>query len=280
MATGLLILAVEDGTKLVPWLTADEKAYEATIRLEVGTDSLDAEGEETGHIPIGPELAEALAALGPHEPAAVLPILARAIAREQARTEQMPPAFSAIRIAGERAHSIARRGETPTLAVRDVCVRSLTIRGGGLTPWPFLKVAVHVSKGYFVRSLARDLAEGLGTLGHLTELRRTHSGAFTLEDAVSLDASPEAIRAALLPIAKAATRALPTSVLTEEGVRAAGHGQRLMPAQVMPPHASPSAWLNEAGDLIAIGTVDADGGGRVLRGFRSAPAVECERHLE
>jgi tRNA pseudouridine55 synthase len=265
MATGVLVVAVEDGTKLVPWLTADDKAYEATILLGVGTDSFDADGKETARAPIADELRAELAAVANGAP--LPPRLALALETERVRTMQVPPAISAIRIGGERAHELVRRGEAPQLAAREVGVRRIEIVGAGLDPEPHLRVVVDVAKGYFVRSLARDLAEALGTFGHLTALRRTRSGAFTLDDAVALDAPPEALRSALLPIARAAARALPVSVLTPEAVKAAGHGQRLMPGQVKEPHAAPSAWLDESGALVAIGQVDADGSGRVLRGF-------------
>jgi tRNA pseudouridine55 synthase len=267
MATGVLVVAVDDGTKLVPWLTADDKAYEATIRLGVETDSLDADGVETASSPIGAALSAALAALPTAQPGELPTYLARAIDAERVRTSQVPPAISAIRVGGERAHALARRGEAPELPARECCVRRLDVLGGGLGPEPHMRVVVEVTKGYFVRSLARDLALSLGTVGHLTALRRTRSGAFTLDDAVSLERSPEELRAALLPIDRAAARALPISVVTEEGARAAGFGQRLMPGQLRDPHATPSAWLDEAGALVAIGQVEADGGGRVLRGF-------------
>ena len=270
MATGVLVVAIEDGTKLVPWLTVDDKQYEATVSLGIATDSFDADGVETARVPIGEQLEKALAALGSQGATSLSPLLAQALEAERARTMQMPPAISAIRIGGERAHAIARRGESPELTARAVCVRRLEVVGGGLQPSPFLRVTVDVTKGYFVRSLARDLAEALGTVGHLTQLRRTRSGAFTLADAIPLDAPPVTLRAAVIPIARAAMRALPASVLTEEGVRAAGHGQRLMPGQLRDPHSTPSAWLDEAGALVAIGEVDADGGGRVLRGFSKA----------
>ena len=271
MATGVLVVAIEGGTKLVPWLTVDDKSYEATVCLGVATDSFDADGVETSRVPIGQALEEALAllasAVASSLASSLAPILEQALAAERTRTMQMPPAISAIRIGGERAHAIARRGEAPDLAAREVCVRSLDVLGGGLEPHPFLRLAVDVTKGYFVRSLARDLAEALGTAGHLTQLRRTRSGAFTIADAVPCDASPETLRASLIPIARAAALALPVSVVTDEGVRAAGHGQRLMPDQLRDPHPVPSAWLDESGALIAIGEVDPDGGGRVLRGF-------------
>ena len=265
MATGVLVVAVEDGTKLVPWLTADDKTYEATIRLGVATDSLDADGVVTAQAPISSELWNALKELA--EGGGVPSLIASALDVERARTTQVPPAISAIRIGGERAHAIARRGEEPALVPREVAVRRLEVLDGDLVPEPHLRVVVDVAKGYFVRALARDLAAALGTVGHLTALRRTRSGAFTIADAVALDASPDALRAALLPIATAAKRALPVSVLTDEGVVAAGHGQRLMPTQLRDPHSEPSAWVDESGALVAIGEVDTDGGGRVLRGF-------------
>lgn len=275
MATGVLVVAIEDGTKLVPWLTAEDKTYEATIRLGIATDSYDADGIVTASGPLTSELEGELRALeGSPVGAALPPSLARVLAQERARTMQMPPAISALRVGGERAHAIVRRGEVPDLALRAIGVRRLDILGGGLEPEAHVRVVVEVAKGYFVRALARDLAEALGTFGHLTALRRTRSGAFRIEDAVSLEASPETLREALVPLASAAARALPVSVCTEEGVVAAGRGQRLMPGQLRDPHDAPSAWLDEAGALVAIGVVDPDGGGRVLRGFpRAAPAT-------
>jgi len=270
MATGVLVIAVGEATKLVPWLTADDKSYEATIRFGVATDSLDADGRETERAELDDALRTELAALASGSPGSVRARLAAALDAERARTAQMPPAISAIRIGGERAHELVRRGEAPVLALREVAVRRIEVLGGGLEPEPHVRLSVDVAKGYFVRSLARDLAAALGTLGHLTALRRTRSGAFTLADAVLLDAGPEALREAALPIGRAAARALPVSVLTAEGVTAAGHGQRLMPGQVLDPHATPSAWLDDAGALVAIGEVDPDGSGRVLRGFPRA----------
>ena len=269
MATGVLVVAVEDGTKLVPWLTADDKGYETVVRLGIATDSLDADGKVTAEAQIGAELRAALEALAR---GGVAPFVEQALEAERARTRQMPPAISAIRINGERAHEIARRGEEPALTERGVAVTRLELLGGGIEDGPFLRLAVHVTKGYFIRSLARDLALALGTVGHLTALRRTRSGAFTLVDATSLDSSPEVLRAVLLPVARAAARALPVSVLSAEGVIAAGHGQRVAAISLRDPHPGPSAWLDEAGELVAIGEADAEGVGKVLRGFLRADA--------
>jgi tRNA pseudouridine55 synthase len=263
MATGVLVVAVGEATKLVPWLTADDKEYEATIRLGVATDTLDREGREVERSPVDAELLHAIASGAGSE------TLERAIDAERARTMQVPPAFSAIRVGGERAHELARAGKLEgDLPARPVEVRSIDVTGGrALGGVVELDVRVAVAKGYFVRALARDLAQGLGTVGHLTRLRRTRSGAFTaLSDAVAVDAvAPEA----LVTVASAAARALPVTVLDEAGARAASYGQRVAPEQMTPPLAppGPSAWLDESSRLIAVGERAEDGSGRVLRGF-------------
>ncbi len=251
MATGVLVLAVGEATKLVPWLTADDKEYLATIRLGIETDTLDAEGQEVSQKPI-PD--------GALEPVRI----EAALAVERARTEQIPPAYSAIRIGGERAHELARKGQLAAeLPGRAVEVRSLSvldIRKGESE----IDVRIESAKGYFVRSLARDLAVGLGTVGHLTTLRRIRSGAFTIDDAVALDAlSP----ASIIPLSRAAARALPVTVLDAAGVRAVSYGQRVAAENMKSPHACPSAWLDEEHRLVAIGECATDGTGQVLRGF-------------
>lgn len=251
MATGVLVVAVGEATKLVSWLTADDKTYEATIRLGIETDTLDAEGTETRRAPVPPE------ALG--DPA----ILAAALEAERARVLQVPPAFSAIRIAGERAHELARAGRLEgDLPARPVEVRRLEVVESAAPDE--LRVRVEAAKGYFVRSLARDLARALGTVGHLTALRRIRSGRFTLDDAVPLE---DVTVDALATVSAAAARALPVSVLDDAGVRAVSFGQKVAPESVRDPHPCPSAWLDASARLVAIGECGPDGAGRVLRGF-------------
>lgn len=296
MATGVLVVAVGEATKLVPWLTASAKEYVTTIRLGIETDTLDAEGKEVARAPI--------------TDAELRANVSKAIASERARTMQSPPAYSAIKIDGERAHALARAGRLAAdaeLPARPVEVSSLEL----LAIQPLeehgvidLSVSVAVSKGYFVRSLARDLARRLHTVGHLTMLQRTRSGAFRLCDAISVDAiSPKA----LLSTTDAATRSLPVTRLNEAGVRAASLGQRVLPQHRVPlgggPPAEgppteglpaegpptegpstegpptkgllvegPSAWIDAATSrLVAIGECDAEGVGRVLRGFPTLP---------
>jgi tRNA pseudouridine55 synthase len=269
MATGVLVVAVGEATKLVPWLTAHAKAYEAVIALGVETDTLDAMGREVRRVPPGEALRVELAAELGADPASRGPLLANALEAERARTLQSPPAYSAIREGGERAFDRARRGESFELPPRPVAVLRLDLLASAADP-PSLQVALEVAKGYYVRSLARDLALALGTAGHLTALRRTRSGCFALDEAIALDAAPEVLRAAVQPLAAAAARALPVARLSETGARDAGHGRAVAAADAERPAVpaeTPCAWLDPAGELVAVGSWDADGRGRVLRGF-------------
>ena len=263
MATGVLVVAVGEATKLVPWLTAHEKAYEATIALGVETDTLDAEGRETRRVPLEAALVQALAeSRGP----SVAPPLRAALEAERMRTSQVPPVFSAIQKDGERAYARARRGEAVTLEAREVRVRRLEVVACSDEP-PWLTVRVDVDKGYYVRALARDLAAELGTLGHLTSLRRTRSGCFTLDEALPLDTPDDELAARVEHLTRAGSRALPVARLTEVGARDAHHGRPVQPGDLDAPVAGPSAWLTPHGELVAVGELDDSGLGRVLRGF-------------
>jgi tRNA pseudouridine55 synthase len=241
MATGVLVVAIGEGTKLIPYLTAGDKTYEATVKLGVSTDTLDAEGKETARIEVPADLAARLPAV---------------LDAERARTKQVPPAFSAIHSGGERAHEKARRGEAVDLAPRDVSVRSLD----GSIDADCIHLRLTASKGYYVRSLARDLADALSTAGHLIALRRTRSGCFDLSDASSLDAPR------LISLVDAASRTLPSITLTATGAANAHHGRPVAAEDMSSASVGPSAWLHD-GALIAIGEVR-DGTGHVLRGIR------------
>ncbi|MGZ3420247.1 MAG: tRNA pseudouridine(55) synthase TruB [Polyangiales bacterium] len=243
MATGVLVIAVGEATKLVPWLTAHDKAYEATIKLGVATASLDADGEVVDTQPV-PSLEG----------------LDRAIEQEKARTEQIPPIVSAIKVGGVASHALARRGEGVELPPRAVQVHALEVVR---VASPEIDVRVACAKGYYVRSLARDLAAHLGTVGHLTKLRRTRSGPFTLADAADLSVA-ETLRERMLPLTMAAERTLGIDELTAEGTIRARHGKTLAAEHfVTPPSPGvPRAWVHE-GVLVAVGD-----GEKVLRGFR------------
>lgn len=161
-ASGVLVLAVGEGTKLVPYLTLDDKAYDASITLGAETDTLDAQGEvvERANVPtLTLEGVRAIAAtfLGP--------------------SRQRAPVYSAIKRGGVPLHALARSGEEVEAPERDVEAFAIDVR---VVSADRIDVHLHVGKGYYVRSFARDLARALGTVGHLTALRRTRSGAFDL----------------------------------------------------------------------------------------------------
>jgi tRNA pseudouridine55 synthase len=263
MATGVLVLAVGEATKLVPWLTSQEKAYEATIALGVETDTLDAEGIEVRRVPPSPELRTALSKW---KAPCVMPELQAALEAESDRRRQVPPAFSAVKQNGERSYALARRGSRPELAPRDVTVHSLDLLACSTDP-PRIDLAIVVSKGYYVRALARDLAHSLGTVGHLTSLRRTRSGCFAQEEAVPMGASPDEFQARMHPLSHAAARVLPVAELSDAGVRDARRGLAVHPGDIAAQSLGPSAWLDRQGGLVAIGNVDESGCGRVVRGF-------------
>lgn len=255
MATGVLLVLVGQATKLSGYLTADSKRYDAEITFGRATDSLDAEGKTTIEAPwnaaqLTPELVEA------------------ALAGERARREQVPPAVSAIKVDGERAYALARAGEAPELAPRAVQVLSLDMLV--LEP-PLLRVSVWVSKGYYVRSLARDIGERLGLPAHLSALRRTASGPFTLAQACSW---PRQEAPVLLGLAEAASSVLPPCRLANaDAVARARQGKRLQPEDFteLPAGDAPGAWLTPEGELVAVGT--RQGELKVLRGFNSEPGA-------
>jgi tRNA pseudouridine55 synthase len=209
----------------------------------------------------------------------VSPLLAEALEKERARVEQVPPAVSAIKIDGQRAHELVRRGTVPTMAPRSVHVLQMTLVASGMadatSPWPWLDVHVRASKGYYVRSLGRDLASHLGTVGHLTALRRVRSGEFSLDEAVASHAPPDHLRQRILSLTAAATRCLSHCTLDDASVVAAQRGQKV-PLPPTAPKSGPAAWLDGSGNLVAIGETLAESStalGRVLRGFRPIPAT-------
>lgn len=247
MATGVLVMAIGEGTKLVPYLTAAEKEYETRIALGETTETLDADGSQKTRAPIAEDWRARLEA---------------ALDVERARRSQIPPDFSAIHVQGQRAHELARKGEAVELAPRDVSVTALSLTNVTSDP-PSVTLRAAVSKGYYVRSLARDLAATLGTVAHLTLLRRLRSGPFSIDEAVEVDDPSLASR--LLPVTSAAIRSLPSVTLSEEQARDAGHGKTVYFTSIDVRGAC--AWLDVRKNLVAIGHVDDAGVGRVSRGF-------------
>ena len=277
MATGVLVVCVGEATKLSPWLTAADKAYEATIALGAETDTLDAEGTIVKRADVPRSMLDALAHFKPER---VHDHIAAAIANEHARTHQVPPAVSAIRKDGVRSYERARKGEDVEHAPRPVSVRAIAVLDGGADAdgGGWIAITCDVSKGYYVRALARDLAASLGTLGHLTALRRTRSGSFVIDEAMPLDTPGDELAARMIAIEHAASRALPQVRLTETGERDARFGRPVRAEDFTSASdleaSGPHAWLAADGTLVAVGERDADGVGRVIRGFARATASE------
>lgn len=274
-ATGVLVVAVGEATKLSPYLTAQDKEYRATITFGTSTATLDAQGEVVASAPIPDDLASELGALAAASPAAeresAVPAIARALAIERARREQLPPAFSAIKTGGRAAHELARRGQEVALALRPIAVSRIAIMDA--TP-ATLDLCLAVSKGYYVRALARDLGQTLGVPAHLSSLRRVASGTFTLDEALAWSAPCEELERAMQPVERAAARVLPASRLSEEGERRARYGQVLSEMHfVEPPVSAISAWFAHGGELVAIGRPAESGGFTVERGFAHATST-------
>ena len=254
LATGVLVVAVGEGTKLVSHLQSDDKRYEVTIALGAETDSLDADGEvtETGEVP---------------------PLDARTV--EQAlqpfigRHPQEAPKLSAIKVGGTPLHRRMRRGEDVEAPVREVDLYEATVDS---VSQKALILSLHCGKGFYVRSLARDLARALGTLGHVKALRRTTSGAFSIDDGLYGDQmTAEAIAERLIPLREACA-ALTRVELTDEGVGHARHGRPIGPEVIVGetwrevPADQSLALFAPDGEPVALGR-RADEGIRVIRGF-------------
>jgi tRNA pseudouridine55 synthase len=264
-ASGVLVVAIGEATKLTAYFTAHPKRYLATVRFGTSTDTCDAQGQILARAPIGDDL---LAELRAHVPSHGK--IAAAIDAERRRTEQVPPAFSAIKTDGVRSYARARKGESFDLAARNVW--GIEIDVVGVTE-ESIDLSLFVSKGYYVRALARDLGDALGVPAHLSALRRTASGPFTIEEAIDPSQPLDRITSALIPLGAAAKRVMPTVELTAEGTTTASHGKKLERSHfVGAPPEGVSAWLTASGDLVAIGkAIDADRFA-VQRGFSYAIA--------
>ena len=250
MATGLMILGVERGTKLLGHLTGMDKTYEATIRLGVATNTDDAEGEPTAAA--GATLASVGAGIAAGVAALTGPI------------EQVPSSVSAIKVNGQRAYALVRRGEEVALSARPVTVSRFDVldvregTGDGVTVVD-LDVVVDCSSGTYIRALARDLGAALGVGGHLTRLRRTRVGPFTLAhagwDATLPDLEPGALHPlATYPLGEIAPLAFVTVDVDADEARDVGYGRPLR--RQVP--ADPTAVLHE-GRLLALYRPEQDG---------------------
>lgn len=169
LATGVLPISIGAATRFSRYVLEGDKSYSATITLGVATDSYDADGEVTATMDAS---------------TVTRADIELALVRYVGEFDQVPPLFSAVKVQGRRAYSVARSGGVVEMASRRVRVESLTV-----IEWesPHLTVQISCGKGFYVRSFAHDLGIDLGCGGHLSQLRRTSSGVFNAEDSVRLD---------------------------------------------------------------------------------------------
>jgi tRNA pseudouridine55 synthase len=237
MATGVLVLGVNRATRLLGHLLLTDKAYDATIRLGASTTTDDAEGEV---------LATAATDMVTEE--SVLASLGTLVGE----VDQVPSTFSAIKVEGRRAYERARAGEQVELKSRRVRIDAVEVHAlaavqEGDQRWVDVDVSVHCSSGTYIRAIARDLGEQLGTGGHLTALRRTAVGPFGLDVAHTLDRLQDEF--GLLPIAEAARAGFPAYELDEAQVVDVRHG-RAVRAELG--HAGPVALFAPDGEFLAL----------------------------
>lgn len=172
-ATGVLVVGVGQATRLLGMLALDDKRYDARIAFGTSTDTDDAEGEAVREAAVPARLAQ--------------PAVARAaLAALEGPCDQVPPAYSAISVDGRRAYDRARSGEKVELATRRVTIHETRLKAVEMGTPLIWDCSFHVSKGTYVRSIARDLGESLGTAAHLCELRRTSSGPIGLDHCTTL----------------------------------------------------------------------------------------------
>jgi len=215
LATGVLPVALGEATKAIPYVMDASKVYEFVIRWGVATDTDDAEGAVIETVAERPT---------PEQVAAVLPAFTGEI-------EQVPPAYSAVRVGGARAYDLARQGETVELKPRRVVIDQLQIVNDPSLEPDETALRMLCGKGTYVRSLARDLGRELGTLGHVTRLRRCRVGPFDEATAISLDKLEELVHSAppeqtVLPV-ETALDDIPAVALTE------GEASRLKQGQTV-----------------------------------------------
>ena len=208
LASGILPIALGEATKTVSYVMDGAKTYRFTIRWGESRTTDDGEGEVSGTSAIRPT-AEAIKA---------------ALAAFTGEIDQIPPIFSALKVDGERAYDLARQGRAPELAARRVRIDRLGLMEA-TQDWA--QFEMDCGKGTYVRSLARDLAISLGTLGYVAELRRTRCGPFAESQAISLDKLTEFghIAASFVQPVATALDDIPALAVTEDEAQRLSRGQ-------------------------------------------------------
>ncbi|GHC75237.1 tRNA pseudouridine synthase B [Nocardiopsis terrae] len=238
MATGVLVLGIEKGTKLLGHLTLTEKTYEATIRLGLVTNTDDAEGEPGVRVD-----ASGVSEADVHA----------AVAKLTGLIEQVPPQVSAIKVDGKRAYKSAREGKEVALKARTATISRFDVTGIRRVPDPegaFVDVdaVITCSSGTYIRSLARDMGADLAVGGHLTALRRTRVGPYDLSQARTLDQLAEEYTQ--IPLAQVVAATFPVRTMDEAETRAIRHGNRIGPSSL---GEGPVGLFAPDGTVIALG---------------------------
>jgi tRNA pseudouridine55 synthase len=236
LASGVLPVAFGEATKTVPFVQDGEKAYRFTIQWGAETDSDDADGQITMRSDARPQTDAILAAL-PQFTGTIL---------------QLPPAFSAIKIAGERAYDIARDGEMPQLTPRPVTIHELALVAAERDTATF---EARCGKGTYVRAIARDLGRALGCYGHVCALRRTRVGPFAETDAVPLAQIEEASAPEALRRVEAGLEELPQVVVDRDSAARLRRGQSVLLRGRDAP-GDGAAYASCGGVVVAIGAIE------------------------
>ncbi len=241
MATGALVLALGNVTRLIRFVQDQPKEYLATAQFGVATDTLDAEGAVLSREPMNFE---------PDELMAVVPRFTGII-------HQIPPMMSALKKDGRRLYELAREGQIVEREARPVVVHELEILQVGAGPYPEVEFRVVCGKGTYIRSLADDMAAVLGGSGHLTALRRTRIGSLKAADGVAME-SMDAWQSYLLSPSDALTD-LPAVTVSSETLRGVRHGMRFVGGDIVDgPEGEPYRVMDGSGSLAAIYRLDGD----------------------
>lgn len=238
LAEGILPLAFGEATKTVPFLVDARKTYEFTVRWGGETTTDDLEGQIVKHSDRRPSAAEIVAAL---------PAFTGAI-------RQTPPAFSAVKVDGERAYDLAREGVDLDLAAREVMVHRIEL--AGQPDADHAQFTMVCGKGTYVRAFARDLGRKLGCFGHISQLRRTRVGPFGLESAITLEklaecANTPAAKNALLPISTALDD-IPALAVTEQEAALLRRGQAILARGRISPRQAPRLLDDPEDDAVTV----------------------------
>ncbi|MBP1136925.1 tRNA pseudouridine55 synthase [Arthrobacter sp. PvP023] len=262
MATGVLVLGINKATRLLTYIVGTSKTYTATIRLGESTVTDDAEGEVVSSHSASEVTEEAIRA---------------GVAALTGEIQQVPSSVSAIKVNGERAYARVRSGEDVKLAARPVTIHRFDVhavrpgRDGAVID---VDVTVECSSGTYIRALARDLGEALGTGGHLTALRRTQVGPYSLDQARTLEQLAEELE--VLEMSQAARALMPNRELSEDEATEISFGRRIAAgAGAGTPEAAtadnPAAAFAPDGSLVAL---LADAGGYAKPVLVFAPSNE------